>query len=82
MPAVTSVLRVSCYFDFEYGRPEEIYHLVESWDNCKGNADISQNYFELFPVLSRVWNKGIITMVLKKSNIAVTVSPRKCMEIA
>ena len=32
---------------------------------------------KLFPVLSRVWNKGIITMVLKKSNIAVTVSPKK-----
>ena len=37
---------------------------------------------ELFPVLWRVWNKGIITMVLTKSNIAVTVSPRKCIKIA
>ena len=36
----------------------------------------------LFLVLSRVWNKSIITMVLKKSNIAVTVYPGKCKEIA
>ena len=48
MSAVTSVLRGSCYLDFECGRPEEIYHLVESWDNCKSNADISQNYSQTF----------------------------------
>ena len=37
---------------------------------------------ELFPVLSWVRNKSIITMILKSSNIAITVSLRKCMEIA
>ena len=45
MPALTNVLRVSFSLDFECGQPEEIYHLVESWENCKGNADIFHNYF-------------------------------------
>ena len=44
MPAVTNVLRVSFSLVFECGQPEEIYHLVESWDNCKGNDDIFHNY--------------------------------------
>ena len=42
--AVTNVLRVPCYVAFERGRPEEIYHPVESGDNCKGNDDIFENY--------------------------------------
>ena len=55
---------------------------MESGDNCKDNTDIFKTLPELFPVLWRVWNEGIITMVLTKSNIAVAVSPRKYMEIA
>ena len=77
MSAVTSVLRGSCYLDFECGQPEEIYHLVESWDNCKGNDDISQNYSRTFSCFFTSVEQELITMVLKKSNIAVTVSPKK-----
>ena len=39
-----TVPRVPCYVAFERGRPEEIYHPVESGDNCKGNDDIFENY--------------------------------------
>ena len=44
MTNVLTVLRVPCYLDFECGRPEEIYYLVESGDDCKGNDDFFQNY--------------------------------------